>query len=400
MGCDPIRYVVDGNYGSKGIATPGPTFNDLIRYALRLAPDGSVVMAPSANGKSSIVRITANGTVDAAFAAKVPPTTNFVTSIDFDRLGRIVVGEVAYQKFVIRRLLPDGHPDLSWGTNGSVDLSYPLASAFVDVAVDHADRVDLLFSEPTTTIPYEQCAVARLDPNGKVDPSFNGGHPLTLASPPANVGPGCMKIVVRGNDGVFVAESYLGVTAISPSGVLDSSYGNGAQTYAGQTYGGIVDMVALPGDQLALGGDNYNPSYGWRLSVSRLLANGQLDPTFGQGGIDDVGFADLQPDCTSGVPNYDRIGWLQLTPSGNIVAVGGTCDELIVARWLGGHLDKTLNADGREMLRSDVFTPRRDLSKSLAGAVGPDGSILTFTSSQGESPLLGLIRLTGPQASH
>jgi uncharacterized delta-60 repeat protein len=155
--------------------------------------------------------------------------------------------------------------------------------------------------------------------------------------------------------------------ALASSGGLDPSFGTSGTTVLDRTVNTLPTPAALmpAGSILVLTSDND------RFTVSRLLADGTPDPTFGADGQTAVQNAPIA-----------RAFALALQPDGKIVVAGlvssGTGSDLAVWRLVpdGGNgtlnsaLDPTFDTDGMATFDSS------DADRATAVAVQPDGKIV------------------------
>jgi uncharacterized delta-60 repeat protein len=185
---------------------------------------------------------------------------------------------------------------------------------------------------------------ARYGANGNLDPTFGpNGTGVTIAPYATSV---FGKDMALGSDGsIFVtgdnadngsAVSDLVLAKLTPSGVLDATFG--ASGFVAVDRGGSEVSRAIeiqPDGKIVLAGYFKTASTGSRQDalLARLLADGTLDPSFGNGGVTIRSFNNT-------VNAYFEN--LALRPDGKIVAVGTARstdstydDDILVARFLG-----------------------------------------------------------------
>jgi uncharacterized delta-60 repeat protein len=156
-----------------------PGFNDFIR-ALALQPDGKTVVVgtTTANaGDWTIMRLTTTGFPDDG-SFPLPGEGGFTLNfggqdqaggVAVQPDGKIVVAGTGNGDFVVRRFNPDGSPDSTFG-GGPIDFSG------VDVANAVALQADgkiIVAGTADASVPGQDMAVARLLPDGRLDPSFS-----------------------------------------------------------------------------------------------------------------------------------------------------------------------------------------------------------------------------------
>jgi uncharacterized delta-60 repeat protein len=154
-------------------------------------PDGGLVLAGStgcggeAGGMAvAVVRLTADGALDASFARGGVRTFDFghcatANAVALQRDGKIVVGASdggCYERrspFRVARLNPDGSTDASFGRRGRVRVDFERGqSGVLERALDSRDRMLLAGAAD------DRFAVARLTRDGRLDARFGTGGKL------------------------------------------------------------------------------------------------------------------------------------------------------------------------------------------------------------------------------
>ncbi len=186
------RYLPDGRldltFGNGGKVTTGPRY--VVALTLHPATDpmspGKIVVA----GETFVARYNPNGTLDTAFgnngtvippiqASQRHPVTSqpktIAVAVQAD--GKIVVAGSSGTAFGLTRLNPDGSVDVSFGTAGVVTTSFGRAGD---------DGARAVFVQPDGKIVAagwsvgtdQDFAVARYNPDGSLDTTFNPTRPL------------------------------------------------------------------------------------------------------------------------------------------------------------------------------------------------------------------------------
>jgi uncharacterized delta-60 repeat protein len=256
--------------------------------------------------------------------------------------GRILLaGDTRWQgesDFAIARLMPDGQYDQTAGPDGQVriDLGYPNDSCLV-AARYQDDRILMggcVWRAGTTGYVN---LIARIDFNGGLDPSFgNNGH-LTIDLP--NAHEMITRILPQPDGKILVA---------------------GNAIYGSFDFPDSVDVFLL-----------------------RLLPDGQIDDSFGSGG---VVYHHWEQDC-----NAALLGDIALDAQGRVVATGGSYDpypnnyggddwcshNIFMCRYLSdGQLDPGFGINGSLELaytgygRGNALLQYEDGRILLAGAAG------------------------------
>jgi uncharacterized delta-60 repeat protein len=182
-----------------------------------------------------------------------------------------------------------------------------------------------------------------------LDPSFGVGGKLLIGSEP--VAP---TSIVRQADGSLVASINGDIWRLKGNGTPDTSFGNGTgEVTAEQICGSILSFGCVVGGGFATQSDGkilipVNAQTGVNVSfgIVRLLANGAIDPSFGNSG-----FSQIPPSST--VSDY---GFAIVIQSDGGIVVGGTSVDalgftrLAIGRFLpNGEPDLTFGAGGRSV---------------------------------------------------
>ena len=251
----------------------------------------------------------------------------------------------------VERVLPNGQPDPTFGTNGVA--AYNGISHPTSVAVDSQDRVLLGGAKDLDDETGDDYAanLVRFDASGDLDPTFDGNGSLGLGHQIPR------GIAVRPNGrivlGIAPEPSFVDpntgfpparIVQLLDSGQTDGAgFGNGGQQpmdFAFQGSGGstIVDLVLRPdGKVTALGTVE---SGGTNHLVVRLNADGSRDQTLTGGNAGQSGFA-LIP---------DEDWWaLAVDGSGRTVITGyssAETDEALLRLLANGAPDQSFGGDG------------------------------------------------------
>ena len=177
----------------------------------------------------------------------------------------------------LARYNPNGSPDLTFGTNGTVVTEFGGYESAESLVVDGSGNI----------LVAGNFGLARYTPSGALDTAFgNGGRITSLSS--------LRKVLLDGNGNILVSSgSYL--ARYTPDGAFDLTFGsNGITPYLGY-YANDIDLT--PDGRLVTIESRYNGNVANRYAivVRRYLPNGQLDSNFGQAGlalINNGGFSD------------------------------------------------------------------------------------------------------------
>lgn len=182
-------------------------------------------------------------------------------------LASLVEDEEVPYRYVLFRRAADGSPDPSFGTNGTV-LAARLPGRYNSVSdiVVHSDGKILLAADTATMDTDDDFLLARYNPDGSPDLSFNGtGHVLTNFPPDADgESDYFVSALAVQSDGKLVAGGSTGrrtshaMTArFFPDGTLDTGYGTGGVAVS-SIQGFCYTLAPQPDGRIVTGGFSQN----------------------------------------------------------------------------------------------------------------------------------------------
>jgi uncharacterized delta-60 repeat protein len=286
-----------------------------------------------------------------------------------------------------------GELDTTFDTDGKVLTDFGALDAGSDVAIQDDGKIVVVGTTRAGGSP--DFALARYNPDGSLDPSFDGdGKVVTdffvestdVAQAVAIQGDG--KIVVAG--GVY--SRLFALARYNPDGSLDPSFhGDGKRSLT--SFGRAFD-VAIQGNGKIVAAGQPRSGHGEDFHLARFKPSGYLDTSFdGDGKVEtDFGGSDLA-------------FAMAIQDNGKIV-LGGTSDafhslrDFALARYnLDGSLDTGFHFDGKQT--TDFF--HRDDRSGLSLAIQPNGKIVaagsTFRQSGDNFALARYNRDGSPDAS-
>lgn len=329
-----------------GVGPDGPVL------ALAMQSDRKIMVVgqfDSFAGKPTggVSRLMPDGTVDASFNNGQPGATGAVRALaTFANATALLGGSFAtYDGQAvggIARLKRNGTPSITFGAGPGTDGPVRAVAAA-------AAGTTLIAGDFTSYDGMDSAEVARLQPNGKPDGSFDigagsNGNIYAIAAQTDG------KIVVGGNFTAFNHAAAGGIARLNPDGSQDTTFDRGG---AG-TNGYVYAVVPLSGGKTLIGGAfNTYDGHGTG-GLARLNPDGTLDESFNAGGAGGVDFT---------------VNAIALQPDG----------EILIGGWFY-HYNKSarsniarLHADGT----LDSFNPGLSSDNSvLAIAVQPNGQIL------------------------
>jgi len=286
----------------------------------------------------------------------------------------IATGGPSGNDFFIARFNVDGSFDTSFDFDGQVTVDFAGRSEGCNALVLQADGKIVAVGTSSDTTPNADFAVARLNADGSLDPTFGAGSGTVLV--PFDLGDnnsdtaGAVtlqpdgKILVAGWAVVGASNYDFAVVRLLPDGTRDTTFNStGRVTVAFDFAGtdGIDQADAIMVDdagRIVVGGVAETQPSSFGFALVRLLPNGQLDHNFSADGRATIDF-DLG--ATLSELSYQSI----LTRDGKIVMVGQadagsgstTNGDVAIARVLpDGSLDGTFGIGGKVVVPFDQVT--------------------------------------------
>jgi uncharacterized delta-60 repeat protein len=394
----------DSNAGLTPRAGTGKTFVDLDGYndskKIAVAPDGKIWLAgmtgvdkgwENEGYRTSLMRFNADGTPDTTFSddgkTQLPhdiyPGEGYSAAVQPDGKYLLVYPQFTSGIAMIR-MNTDGTVDQGFGIDGKAIVpatwgDYASATVQPDgkILVSNRDSYENLFS------------VSRLNADGTVDSTFNGGNAIEFNIPDIGALEGYGftlqadgKLLVPGYNGEMV------VARLNADGSLDSSFGTDG--LADTQVAGLAAAVTVQADgKILLAGGGEQEGSGYDFKIIRLNQDGTLDTSFGNAGVavlDLTGDRDMARDITVladgkilvagqstyfGNPDFSLI---RLNPDGTLDTTFGAL-EGVLPRVDGGQGDDVLSGsyvperlsghDGADLLDG---AGQRDVLEGGAGA--------------------------------
>jgi uncharacterized delta-60 repeat protein len=405
---------LDSTFGNDGLVitnTSGslPTRTDIdIAEDVAIQSDGKLVVVGGSRyeeaGKDAfaLVRYNPDGTLDPTFGGSgivklLHPTSPYpwARTVAIQPDGKIVV---AGSFSLVARYKPDGTLDASFGNGGVILLTFPsgrkgkpgayVDGYFYDVAIQSDGKIVLVGNSD-----WAGWAIARLNLDGSLDPTFGnggrvalestGGRALAVAIQPVQVGTTIEERILVGGSAVSgasqQADEDFAVMRFTPAGTIDSTFGPTGSgsvltqfcTEQDQVHGLALDAV---GNIVAGGFAKFNGTDNF--AITRYSPNGVLDTSFG-----DPGSGTNQAGKTiASLMAADSTGFsLLLQPDGKAI-VTGTAKDASLRNYFGlarfdadGTLDTSFGTGG--VVVTD-FGPGK--SQGFKGTIQSDAKIVVI----------------------
>jgi len=291
--------------------------------------------------------------VDRAQAVAISPVDQKIVLAGFQRTG-------GKDDFAVVRLKTNGALDTSFNSTGKAAIALSTGADAASAVAVQADGKVVVAGYAIAT--NRDVAVARLQPNGALDTSFNSTGKNVFG-----VGAGndeALAIALQSDGKVLVAgqaadgsQIDMMVARLGTDGTLDADFGSGGKVRiafgSGNDY---ATGIALQPDGKILVGGYARIGTTYDFALARLLANGTLDPTFGGDG------RVTTPIGTSAQANSVAVA------DGHVV-LGGTAkvngsDDFALARYgIDGTLDTFFGSDG---IATTGFSGAADSGRTVA----------------------------------
>jgi uncharacterized delta-60 repeat protein len=256
-----------------------------------IQPDGKMVVAGS--GFPAVVRpvdfalarYNRDGTLDTTFGDGGKVLTTFEPN-SIDRANAVVIqpdGRIVAagstrsgptSEFAVARYLPNGSLDQSFDEDGRAVT--PISTGVVfDLALQRDGKlVAAGWSNPGGF----DIALARYNPDGSPDRSFDGDGVMVVASfrPASSF---AAKVLVQPDGKILTGGN--GLARFNPDGSVDSSFGSGGRA---ATALGLLTPLLQPDGKILAAGSGFSTGSSSDFVVTRLTPTGRVDSTFGRAG--------------------------------------------------------------------------------------------------------------------
>ncbi|WP_075086540.1 tandem-95 repeat protein [Mariniblastus fucicola] len=355
---------LDATFGTDGTVITSVNTNNETINRMALQSDGKIIVVGGYRSGSTtdaiILRYTADGALDTTFNGDGMQEVQFVSNANdwFEDVviqpdGKIVaVGYANYggqDQMIAARFETNGTLDASFGTGGQVVLPVDVADEQASAVALQSDGKLILVGSSNNGADSD-FAIRRLDVDGSLDTSFGNlgvvGIDISLSQDNGNA------LVIGGNDEIFVGGTSDAsgngdsvVIKLGADGNLDATFGTGgvASAAAGNPSETVSDLAIQDDGKVVAVGAAYNGSNN-DVSVIRFNTDGTLDGTFGSGGLVRTAIGDATDAATSVV----------IDSQGSIIVAGrtdGFSGDTFVARYdsaggLDGRFDVENTFDG------------------------------------------------------
>lgn len=366
------RYNVDGSLdtsfsedGRQIAGSPVTTYN----YAFTMALQGDkFIIAGQASYFDSLfythdgfalLRFNSAGMLDSSFGTNglvITDVGNFesANSILISENYITVAGTIGYgsdNDYAVARYKEDGGLDSSFSGDGLATGYFPSGETYFASLLMQGEKLLAAGNTNNTIYGLSSFAVARFNPNGSPDSSFNGTGMATTGF--GNFSGIARSIALQGDKIVVAGYTYpLGDFALArynTDGTADSSFGqNGTVTTDLLGWDDLAQSIVVYNNKLIVAGYAYNPTnFRNDFAIARYNSDGSLDSTFNGKGWVTTDF------YTSDFSGSDDIAASLVIQDGKILVAGSTSGPLYyttnfaIARYNeNGRLDSSFGLNG------------------------------------------------------
>ncbi len=290
------------NFGDSGTTVIQQGCSDSQGTSLLLQPDGKIILGgdaqhPFFNYTGILARFLPSGDLDSTFGIHgVTDPKLFldwnIYDLAFQADGKIVAaGIIGTYNFAVFRFLPNGSLDSNFGTNGvfSFEPAWFLGNGYAASIAVYGTKI-LVCGE---TDRDSAAVVLQLTNTGKRDSTFNGNGTKVLAFNGQNTKANDLhiqpdgKILIGGSVSVNGTED-MALFRLNSNGDFDQSFGKKGIVHINANNQEEVQNVLVQSDHTIIAVRNRTDSGINKIVVSRHMANGDVDLTYGLNGETEI----------------------------------------------------------------------------------------------------------------
>jgi uncharacterized delta-60 repeat protein len=370
---------VDLSFGNNGKVITSVGSGNNYDPDIAIQPDGKIVVTGRSPNGFTLIRYNLDGSLDASFGINGIVITLIGNSSTSKALviqsdGKIVVvgtSRIIYEDFTLARYNPDGSLDTTFDSDGMLTTDFGISDYAYDLAIQPDGKIVAVGSVQVGG--KTKFGAARYNSDGSLDTSFSeDGKVITFMNDDNDNAYSVKiqtdgKIVVAGNSpGIFNHD--IGIVRYNADGSLDISFDNDGRVFTFLGNGsakGIAVEIQTDGKIVASAGRSINGKS--EFVLVRYNLDGSPDFSFGKDG---GAFTDFGESVNTSN--------LTIQPNGKIIIIGAVYTggvsgsyKFALARYNpDGSLDRAFDLDGKfltEIGRGDSAT---------AAAVQSDGKIV------------------------
>lgn len=367
----------DTQFGTGGVADTASVSANVIARAGSIDSAGRLLITGENvdNNELVIARITSTGQLDTGFNTTGWASRNLNglggqprAVITQAGSGRVIIGGyiATLERFALLGIKSDGSAiaDNSWGPAGQNGV------VTTDVSPGNMSGINSLFELPSTNLlavgwtfvgTQKAIALARYLSTGLIDTGFatNGIALSLIAGDSVDVRSAALDSSGR----VYVAltlGSDIGVARLSSEGALDPTFGTGGIARLVVSGGAhAYDVAIAPDGKVVLAGGVGDGAASTAFLIARFSSGGQIDGTFGTGGI-----------ATKTFPPEPTLEAVAVGADNKILGAGEALGKATVARYIGtgDPAVSKITSPSKSKLKRKKFT-------KISGSAGPNGGV-------------------------
>lgn len=240
-------------------------------YGLAMQADGNIIVAGNTNSNPptlAVMRLNPDGSHDSQFTTNAAQSYPYPLDISLQSNGKLI----ALAGFDVVRLHNDGSLDTSFGSNGTVSASCG-SNGLRRLIVEPSDKIVLMGMDALN----DQTCLLRLQPNGAPDLSF-GVSGVTMVPHSNPIG------LTRDSSGRLLLvgrfQNSAGLARFETDGALDKAFGVRGFATSDPSIGIFVDVALQRDDRIVAIGAGFSS-----FAVARYNAIGKPDLSFGTNGV-------------------------------------------------------------------------------------------------------------------
>jgi uncharacterized delta-60 repeat protein len=325
-----------------------------------------------------------NGRVKTDFESSVN-SDDYGNSILIQPDQKIVIAGLSYistdEDFTLIRYNADGTPDNDFGEAGKVSIDFANKDDDAYSAALQTDLKIVLAGRTSTSFSGNDFAVSRINSNGDLDNLFGFEGKVTTDLGNSN---DLLNDLALQQDGKILAagisiggdHSNMAVARYNPDGTIDTSFNTDGRIINDLGYHSFGNSVAVLPDNKILVAGYANSSSNNNFLVSRFNPDGTLDNTFPGGGNDEKDITG-----TSDIANSIAIQTNGKMLIAGYTAAAGDNDFTVLRYNTDGSLDMAFdNVDNDGVVRTDISGGSNDIINFIA--IQSDGKIVAAGSTR------------------
>ncbi len=379
---------LDTSFDSDGISLTPSAIYPGNGNSIAIQSDRKIVVAGrccnTADDGFAVLRFNEDGTPDTTFNGdgtfflQLSTGYDIANAVAIQADNKIVLAGQSNNTFVVMRLNSDGSLDNSFNGNGKVTVNFGVADFANSLSIQPDGKIVVGGSTQLASNVATDFAVARLNPDGSLDTTFDGDGKVVTAIKPGNYD--YIKGTTIQPDGKIIAVGYTqgsgstigALVRYNPDGSVDTSFGGQGILF---DYGRSMNSVALQPDGKIIAAGIEDTPQGSSFSVFRFNTDGSLDFSFDRDGRLSTAFSQSAEAKSVLIQSDQKIVVTGTTWS---YSSNGLSLSLAIARYNpNGSLDTSFDADGK---LTDSLGDRLTFSTG-AGLLQIDGKILVVASS-------------------